>query len=188
MSCCATLKRSVVFCSKFQFFSWLNKAPDKNGIHIYIYIYIYTQGWGVSNEYPQHVFVKNWRKLSHNYHQILFLNNFSVYTCIFLFHHEDIWAWGTAFTCAPSEDSDQPAHLHILIRVLVTWRRFESLAFVRMCIRDSDQTARMHKLIRVFPGCTCNLLGNAVPWLICYGHIKNISKYFYCSCDWRFKG
>ena len=30
---------------------------------------------GASNEYPKHVFMANWRKLSHNYHQILLLNN-----------------------------------------------------------------------------------------------------------------
>ena len=31
----------------------------------------------------------------------------------------------------------------------------------------SDQTAWMHNLIRVFAGRTCNLVGNAVPRLIC---------------------
>ena len=33
---------------------------------------------GASNEYPQDIFMDTWRKLSHNYHQILLLNNSSV--------------------------------------------------------------------------------------------------------------
>ena len=33
---------------------------------------------GISNKYPQHVFMENWRKLSQNYYQIFLLKKFSV--------------------------------------------------------------------------------------------------------------
>ena len=43
-----------------------------------------------SNEYPQHMFfMKNWRKLSQNYHQILLLIKSP--GAIFLFYHEKVY-------------------------------------------------------------------------------------------------
>ena len=37
---------------------------------------------GASNEYPQHVFMENWRKLSRNYHQILLPNKSSDFSIL----------------------------------------------------------------------------------------------------------
>ena len=38
---------------------------------------------------------------------------------------------------------------------------------------DSDQTADVQVDLSLCPGCTCFLVGNAMPWLIC-----NYSRFF----------
>ena len=54
-------------------------------------------------------------------------------------------------TCALSEDSDQPAHLRSLIRI-VTGHIFGQLRMQQFFMRTTktDKTAQMHRLIRVF--------------------------------------
>ena len=64
--------------------------------------------------------------------------------------------------CAPSEDSDQPAHQ----TSLTAWRCFGSLVALRVPCKSSDQTARMRRTIRVYARRTDSLVVNAVPWLI----------------------
>ena len=59
-------------------------------------------------------------------------------------------------TCAPKEDSNQPAHLRSLIWVFVV--RLEKLCILgnlKCASEDSDQTARMRKLIWIFAEYTC---------------------------------
>ena len=49
-------------------------------IKTFVVMLIRSASGGASNEYPQHVFTQNWRKLSHNTHQILLLDNSSTVT------------------------------------------------------------------------------------------------------------
>ena len=46
--------------------------------------------WGTSNEYPQHIFMENWRKLFHNYHQILLNDSSENSKPIFLWRNKKI--------------------------------------------------------------------------------------------------
>ena len=69
-------------------------------------------------------------------------------------------------SCAPSEDSDQPAQSDQSLRRAL-WIVKVPKALQEGC-KDFDQPLRMHRLIRifttfrVFTGRTCNLLGNAL--------------------------
>ena len=59
-------------------------------------------------------------------------------------------------TCAPSEDSDQPAHSRSLIRIFAG--RIWDIQGFKVCHvdqEDSDQTVWMRRLIWVFLGRTC---------------------------------
>ena len=53
--------------------------------------------------------------------------------------------------CAPSEDSDQPAHSDKNLH----WRILDSQVFLNADIEIFYQTVRMRKLILVFIGRTC---------------------------------
>ena len=60
--------------------------------------------------------------------------------------------------CRYSKDSNQLAHLHHLISVLVLQlKNVGHLAFDRTPIKDSDQTAQMCRMVRVYDVCTCKL-------------------------------
>ena len=56
-------------------------------------------------------------------------------------------------TCAPTEDSSQPARLFSLH--CLQWRNFASLAIQNVSNEDSDQTVKMCWLIWIFNGYTC---------------------------------
>ena len=66
-------------------------------------------------------------------------------------------------TCAPNEDSDQPAHPRSLIRVFAGHSVVATdPKHLQMDSEDSDQPSRVRRLIRVFAERTCNLVGNVV--------------------------
>ena len=67
---------------------------------------------------------------------------------------------------ASSENSGQPAYPLGLIRVFATPCDKPRIQSVIRRTAKTDQTARMLKLIRVFAGRTCNLIENAMSWLI----------------------
>ena len=47
-----------------------------------------------------------------------------------------------------------------------------------MPYEDSDRTSMVHKLICVFAGRTCDLVGNAVSWLLCDADDPNTSQVY----------
>ena len=76
--------------------------------------------------------------------------------------------------CAPSKDSDQPAHQCSLMCSLI--RVFAGLCVDSQGSKTSSgsyQTVWMWLLISVFAGHKCILAGNTAPWLIYY-HYKTI--------------
>ena len=59
-------------------------------------------------------------------------------------------------TCAPSEDSDQPAHSRSLIRIFTgTFEKPKMRSVFRRKNEDADETALMHWLIWVVVGRIC---------------------------------
>ena len=70
----------------------------------------------------------------------------------------------TAF--APSKDSDQPVYLCSLISLCCQPEDALDAWLPGECPVKTDQTAQMGRLIWVFAGCTCSVVGNAVPRLI----------------------
>ena len=64
----------------------------------------------------------------------------------------------TGLKCAPSKDSDQPAHSHSRIRVFAE-RTIASSAIQNAPREDSDQAARMRRLTSIFAGRTCTKVG-----------------------------
>ena len=74
-------------------------------------------------------------------------------------------------TCAPSEDSDQPAKTQISLGIRPVWPESSLCAlwvakdpkFLHADSEDSDQTERMPRLIWVFAGQICHFVG-FVTW------------------------
>ena len=60
--------------------------------------------------------------------------------------------------CAPSEDADQQMLFSLRFPVANALDPKRPTDY-----EDSDQTVWMRRLIGIFVGCTCSLVGNAVP-------------------------
>ena len=100
---------------------------------------------GTSNEYQQYVF--SWRnKKTEPAHDKTYKKN-----------------------CATSEDSDQPMHLHSLIRVFADRMYFlQPLDYPRGINENSCHTGWIYRLSWVFFGHTGLFIGFVMRWLKCY--------------------
>ena len=70
------------------------------------------------------------------------------------------------FTCAPSEDSDQPAHPHRLIRIFAGLRHLGSLGTLKPTKWHVKTLISLRGLS--LWGRLCDIEGNAVSWLKAY--------------------
>ena len=84
-------------------------------------------------------------------------------------------------TCATSEDSDQPAHLWSLIRVITDLMcLLQPLGYPKRDKREPLPYCLMYRLIWVFAGYTDLIVSFDVCCLIClYGEIKYISMWIF---------